>query len=113
MGQYHKIFNLDKKQLLHPHKFGDGLKLGEFGSSQMGTMTALAYLLAVSTGRGGGDYERGSLAGTWGGDRIAIVGDYAEKGDLLEEEWKAYGDETYEDISDAVMADLPGELGAR
>lgn len=38
MGQYHYVVNLDKKQYLRPHRFGDGLKLLEFGSSGQGTM---------------------------------------------------------------------------
>ena len=55
MGQYYLIVNLDKRQYLHAHKFGDGLKLLEFGSSGSGTMCALAILLADGNGRGGGD----------------------------------------------------------
>ena len=46
MGQYYIIVNLDKKQFIHPHKFGDGIKLLEFADSTPGTMTALAVLLA-------------------------------------------------------------------
>ena len=45
MGQYFLIVNLDKKEYLHPHKFGDGLKLLEFGCSSQGTLTALTLLL--------------------------------------------------------------------
>lgn len=86
MGQYHYVVNLDKKQYLHPHRFGDGLKLMEFGDSRGGTMTALAILLAEQSaggGRGGGDmrHDAEGLVGAWSGDRIAIVGDYAERGD--------------------------------
>lgn len=40
MGQYHKIVNLDKKQFISGHAFGDGIKLMEFGGSAGGTMTA-------------------------------------------------------------------------
>ena len=90
MGQYHKVMNLDKKQYLMPHRLGDGLKLMEFGNSAGGVMTGLAILLAVSNGRGGGDlnaddHEFAPLVGSWGGDRIAIVGDYAEPTDLAPE----------------------------
>lgn len=86
MGQYHLVANLDKKQYLHPHRFGDGLKLLEFGDSAGGTMCALAILLAPQSangGRGGGDmhYDAEGLVGSWAGDRIAIVGDYAEPTD--------------------------------
>lgn len=77
MGQYFYILNLDKRQFLHPHCFGDGLKLLEFGSSANGTMTGLALLLRKSTEGGGGDYTgTHEIVGSWAGDRIAIVGDY-------------------------------------
>lgn len=58
MGQYHLIANIDKHEFINPHKFGDGLKLMEFGLSATGTLTGLAVLLAASNksgARGGGD----------------------------------------------------------
>jgi len=87
MGQYHYIVNLDRKEFIHPHHLGDGLKLMEFGNGAGGTMTALAILLAASNGRGGGDlhvdasHPAVGRIGSWAGDRIAIVGDYAEDTD--------------------------------
>lgn len=33
MGQYYMVMNLAKKEYLHPHHFGDGLKLMEFAMS--------------------------------------------------------------------------------
>lgn len=87
MGQYYLVVNLDKREFLHPHKLGDGLKLMEFGSQGDGTMLALALLLADGCGRVGGDYlaKQGSnpdlaLIGRWKGDRIVIAGDYADTG---------------------------------
>ncbi len=44
MGQYFYIVNTTKKQYLHPHDFGDRLKMGEFNS----TMEVLALLLCDS-----------------------------------------------------------------
>lgn len=84
MGQYHYVANLDKKEYIHPHVLGDGLKLMEFGCSAFGTMTATALLLACSNGRGGGDWreDNGDVVGRWAGDRIAIIGDYAKDGDF-------------------------------
>ena len=38
MGQYYTIVNIDKKEFITPSKFGDGLKLLEFGSSANGTI---------------------------------------------------------------------------
>jgi hypothetical protein len=84
MGQYHYTVNLDKHEYLNPHDLGDGLKLGEFGRSEGGVLTALTVLLACSDGRGGGDFDQQDTewGGRWAGDRIAIVGDYAEDADL-------------------------------
>lgn len=107
MGQYHFIANYDKKQFLDPHKFDEGIKLMEFSQGSNGTLTGLAVLLAASNtpkARGGGDLhpwhggpgygdrirdtdpERGewlmkNVVGSWAGDRIAIIGDYAEPED--------------------------------
>lgn len=114
MGQYHHIVNVDKRQHVNPHAFGDGLKLMEFAhSGKGGTMTALALLLAGSNGRGGGDFRGADpdrLVGSWAGDRIAIVGDYCRAGDvpgLSQEEMEALYDDT-EDISDRVLALMTG-----
>lgn len=86
MGQYYYVANLDKKQYIHPHRFGDGLKLLEFGSSGQGTMTGLAILLASGNGRGGGDLRsEHPIIGSWAGDRIVITGDYADAGLFLTE----------------------------
>lgn len=100
MGQYHKPINLTKRQFIHPHKFGDGLKLLEFGCDSCGTMTALAILLSSSNGRGGGDLRsEGSVIGSWAGDNVVIAGDYSDPkqfvpDDLdLEEYKKKYAEE--------------------
>lgn len=107
MGQYHYICNLDKREYLHPHDFGDGLKLMEFGQGSHGAMLGLALLLAASNGprgRGGGDWHpwdggpgyKGreapmpdnanelarTIPGRWAADRIAIIGDYYEQSDF-------------------------------
>jgi len=79
MGQYHLIVNLDKKEFLHPHELGDGLKLREFSSGGF-SIQGLALLLASSNGFGGGDFyidtEFSHIPGRWAGDRIVIAGDY-------------------------------------
>ena len=105
MGQYHQVVNLDKKQYLHPHKFGDGLKMMEFGSSGQGTMMGLTVLIACSHNRGGGDIRSDDpLLGSWSGDRIAIIGDYSEENDIVGIDASTiYDDESYEDISDQVV----------
>lgn len=65
MGQYHVIANLEKRLGYSPRSTGDFLKLTEFGHGG-GAMCALVAL----------------LDGDWHGERVAIVGDYAETGDL-------------------------------
>jgi hypothetical protein len=68
------------------------LKLWEQGASQGGILNALHALLAISNGRGGGDYIDGHAAfvGRWGGDRVAVVGDYTETGDLPATDYAEY-----------------------
>lgn len=66
----------------------------EFVSDGKGMLQALAILLADGNGRGGGDLSSNNpLIGSWSGDEITIVGDYADNG-LYD-----IADETYEDIS--------------
>lgn len=113
MGQYYVIANLDKKQYLHPHRFGDGLKLLEFGASGQGTMTGLAILLASGNGRGGGDlHSEDPIIGSWAGDRIVVTGDYADPGLFTSPEYSAgtlyeeaqHGGSGWVDISYPVLA---------
>jgi len=80
MGQYYKLVNLDKKEYIKPHTFGDGAKLKEFGSNGCGMMTGLAMLLSSGNGRGGGDLRSSSsMVGHWAGDRIVCTGDYDDE----------------------------------
>ncbi len=115
MGQYWMPVNLDKKEYILPHTLGAGLKLWEQLANHPSTGGALVILLAAQREpRGGGDFDMEenwhgperifpkhnatpgpmpedypSLAartiGRWAGDRIALVGDYAEDSDLPEE----------------------------
>jgi hypothetical protein len=83
MGQYYLPTNINKREYLDAHTFGDGLKLLEFGLSGMGLMSGLAILLADGNGRGGGDINEdpvSEIVGRWAGDRIVIAGDYADNG---------------------------------
>lgn len=128
MGQYHFPVNLDRKEYLYSHTFGDGLKLMEFGLSGMGMMSGLAVLLAASNGRGGGDlYSRAitpsdvdvqdflvkHMVGRWAGQRIGIIGDYYELGDMSDFGHNIYmeifgedADPEWVDISSLVMDTL-------
>lgn len=103
MGQYYLVVNIDKKQYLHPHKCGDGLKLLEFASNSIGTLSALAILLADGNGRGGGDlHSDNPIIGSWAGDRIVITGDYADEGRFTADPTRTLyrvADDFYEDVS--------------
>jgi hypothetical protein len=77
MGQYFAIYNLDQHHVIHPGRFHDGARLCEFGSSSCGVLLALAALLADGN-EYGGIRSRHEIIGTWAGDRIAIIGDYAD-----------------------------------
>ena len=98
--------NLDKKEYIHPHRFGDGLKLTEFGPSGDGTMFALAVLLADGNGRGSGDvHSDDPIIGSWAGDRIVVAGDYADKmkfipDDAKQEDLRRIADDIHGEESD-------------
>ncbi len=114
MGQNWIPVNLDKLEYVNPHELGTGLKLWEQLANSPGTGAALIILTAAMPEmRGGGDFDlkvnyHGSdrdfsvkptgaqplkkdyikiakrTIGRWAGNRIAIVGDYAENNDLSE-----------------------------
>lgn len=76
MGQYFYIANLDKREYLHPHKLGMGLKLWEIcANSGAGVVP---YMLRKSDEGGGGDQndDKAKWCGRWAGDRIVVIGDY-------------------------------------
>jgi len=114
MGQYWIPVNLDKREFVQPHKLGAGLKLWEQVANHPGTGAALLILCAAMPEvRGGGDLDLEEnwhgperifpehnckpgpmpedyaviakrTIGRWAGNRIALIGDYAERSDLPE-----------------------------
>ena len=72
MGQYHKVYNLDRKEFIHPHKIDCGLKLVEQMGFRGSIADALFLLVANSNGRGGGDVNDHPMIGRWAGDRIVV-----------------------------------------
>lgn len=83
MGQYWLPVNITKREYIMPHKLGVGLKLWEQVGVVHGTTTGLFILTtAMPEPRGGGDFEPHPAIGRWAGDRIAVVGDYAEDEDI-------------------------------
>lgn len=121
MGQYWLPVNLDRREFIHPHKLGCGLKLVEQLTGTGGVGDALVVLLAaMPDSRGGGDFDLGlegakDVIGRWAGDRIALVGDYAEDEDLDPPDGASMifhrcSEGSFEDISDRVCDYLEKEL---
>lgn len=93
MGQYHMVYNKDKKEFIHGYDIDNGLKLMEQVGWKKSTSTALFLLLANSNGRGGGDANKHPMIGRWAGDRVVIQGNYAEptdQGYITDEELNEY-----------------------
>lgn len=91
MGQYWKAVNLDKNEYIDAFKLGSGIKLMEQLCNSPGVPQALFILCAAHRGaRGGGDAaiegEALEVWGRWAGNRIAIVGDYGQEGDIQADE---------------------------
>lgn len=88
MGQYWKIINLDKKEYIENYNVGTGAKFAEHLGMHPGANEALMILLvAMPERRGGGDIidtEKYPIVGRWAGDRITMIGDYANDGDISE-----------------------------
>jgi hypothetical protein len=104
MGQYHEIYNLDKKERINPNSIDNGLKLYEQVGRIYTSATALFALVANSNGRGGGDFPPHDVIGRWAGDRILVQGDYAKPTD---QGYVPAGElESFTDISDKVASML-------
>jgi hypothetical protein len=83
MGQYHIIVNLDRQECILPSSLDSGLKAWEQIANLPSTPQALYVLLMCSNGRSGRDLRAPEpqgerIYGRWTGERIAVVGDYAE-----------------------------------
>ena len=68
MGQYYRIVNVDRRQQLVPYDFDNGAKLMEWSYNRNHRVLALMNL----------------LAGPWKGERVYVVGDYADLSDPAE-----------------------------
>jgi hypothetical protein len=83
------IVNIDKKEYIHPHRIGAGLKFWEICANN--SARVVPFLLRRSAEGGGGDaqewfepkpagvvddIESSNTCGRWAGDRIVITGDY-------------------------------------
>ncbi|NMO23131.1 hypothetical protein HPC49_47335 [Pyxidicoccus fallax] len=110
MGEYFKVFNLDRREVLDPSLLGQGLKPGDLGRNER-LMMALTYLLARSgTLSGTRRHQQDPMFGRWSGQRITMVGDAfsGSTGELSwdEDTWtsRAEGSGNWVDISEHVLA---------
>lgn len=106
MGQYHQLVNVDKKEVVHPHELGLGLKQWEHIGNFHGTLADAMYILMMtSPERGGGDLPITEISGRWVGDRVLVVGDYTEDSDVpsIPNAGSLYREsDSYTDISELV-----------
>jgi hypothetical protein len=105
MGQYHKLVNLDKQEVVEPFHLGLFSKQYEHTGVE-GSLADAIYLLVMSSpNRGGGDWPLTDLSGRWCGDRVVVVGDYTKDTDIPNYEGaeKLYEESnSWEDISGQV-----------
>lgn len=79
MGQYHRLVNIDKQEVVDPHGLGLGSKQWEGQVGCEGSLADAMYVLTMtSPGEGGGDLPHTDISGRWCGDRVLIVGDYTK-----------------------------------
>jgi len=115
MGQYHVAMNLDKMEMVSPYPLGLGAKQWEQVACTAGMGDVLYVLLTASPARGGGDLDYfENITGRWVGDRVIIVGDYTEDGDIPNSPMPAselYGSEFFLDISEDVAEAIGSIFG--
>src|SRR5208283_4997626 len=73
MGQYYKPINIDKKQFVYSHDYGNGLKLMEHSYIGNEFVAIVENLIKKNVAKDGT-----VLTGDWYGDRIVWAGDYAD-----------------------------------
>lgn len=99
MGQYYKLVNQDKQEVVVARDVRGSNKFFEWLYNNQARV--LVWLLRQSSEGGGGDVpdpHRYATLGRWAGDRITLVGDYDES-DLYEDA------EGYENIGATLLAE--------
>ena len=99
MGQYYKLVNKDKREVVVSYDIGGTAKFFEWLYNNQARI--LIWLLRQSNEGGGGDIpdpDRFTTLGRWAGDTITLVGDYDESGLYHEAN-------SYEKVSAALLAE--------
>jgi len=108
MGQYHKLYNLDRKEVVDPYALGLGAKQFEHTGIKASLSDAMYLLVMTSPQQGGGDWLATPLSGRWVGDRVVVVGDYTQPDAILgyPDANNIYGSTEFRDISTEVATAL-------
>jgi hypothetical protein len=112
MGQYFKIVNEEKKEVVNAWDIGGGAKFWEWLANPQARV--FVWLLRQSDEGGGGDIaepERYQTLGRWAGDRITLIGDYDSSGlwdrsATTDADGKTLKDAAYTDISALVRKEF-------
>ena len=114
MGQYFKIVNEDKQEVITSWGLGGPAKFWEWLYNTQARV--FVWLLRKSDGDGGGDIPteertRYTTLGRWAGDRITLIGDYDsswlwERAETRGEDNKPLAGATYTDISAVVRREF-------
>jgi hypothetical protein len=93
MGQYYIAVSKERREFIHPHRFGDGLKFREFCGSSHGFLAGLALLLRKTDD----PVPEDAIVGSWAGSDLTIVGDY-DSGGLYGAAYSEYKDVSFDVI---------------
>lgn len=93
MGQYYHVINVDKKEQMLPFDYDNGLKIMEFCYNQNPMVLALMDL----------------MANEWKGDRVYVIGDYADLEDM-KEVWAPTLENLMAEIDTVDLYDYSGEF---
>ncbi len=112
MGQYFKIVNEDKKEVINAWDVGGCAKFWEWLWNPQARV--FVWLLRKSDEGGGGDIndpERFETLGRWAGDRITLTGDYDSSrlwnmSETKDADGKPLPNATYTDISALVRKEF-------
>mgnify|MGYP001570892821 FL=1 len=107
MGQYFLLVNLDKKEVISPHKLGGGLKLYEWMMNE--TARVFPFVMAC------GDDDGGAIRGRWAGDKVILAGDYDKPTIETPEGMKTAYDlaHGWVDITDSVIEEFNAFVGTK
>lgn len=97
MGEYYLTINLDKKQYIDPHAFGDGAKLFQQPT------TGQALIVLTADGNDLNDEYNNPIVGAWAGDRIVVAGDDVNEEHKNHRNLYEYALANYEDVSEQIQ----------